>query len=402
MRTFGAVTGISLDTVDSSMPAINLPKRLAVQWKARADRAPTLDFTSSLYLGAENSWQSLTGWESLTLGKPAALESVPGTRRVERELAALTGCERVLLGPSTLHLFWDLFGFLARRGMSIFLDAGSYPIAQWGVERAASYGAPVRVFPQHDHRALGSLLKNAPGKPVVVADGYNPLRGSSAPVAAYLECAKRMGGLVVLDDTQALGIFGHSQSKEQPYGNEGGGSLRRAGVRDDQVVLVSSLAKGFGAPLAMLGGSEAVTAAFEFESETRMHCSPPSAAVVAAAGHALAVNRRYGEVLRKQLAQRVAHFRLRLRDLNVIATGGLFPVQPLRLPEDIDVGGLHEALLAGGLQTVLHQSTNGADWRISFIITTKHSAGDIDWAVASLANAMVRGAPRRTSRLKRF
>lgn len=364
-------------------------------------RAP-IDFTSSLYLGMEHAWQSLTRWERLTLGKPAALESVPGTRRVEQELAALTGCERVLLAPSTLHLFWDLFAFLARRGMSIFLDAGSYPIVQWGVERAASGGAPVKVFRQHDHRALSSLLKTAAGKPVVVADGYSPLRGSSAPVAAYLECVKPMGGLVVIDDTQALGIFGHSPSTEQPYGNEGGGSLRRAGVRDGQVVVVSSLAKGFGAPLAMLGGSEAMTAAFEFESATRMHCSPPSAAVVAAASHALGVNRRYGEALRRQLAQRVAHFRLRLRDLNVIATGGPFPVQPLRMPEKIDVGALHEALLASGVQTVLHRGTNGADLRISFIITTKHSAGDIDWAVASLADALVRVASSRTKRVKRF
>ena len=366
------------------------------------DRAPTLDFTSSLYLGAEHAWRSLTRWEKLTLGKPAALESPPGIRPVERELAALIGCERVLLAPSTLHLFWDLFGFLARRGMSIFLDAGSYPIARWGVERAAGCGAPVRVFRQHDHRALRSLLKSAAGKPVVVADGYSPLRGSSAPVAAYVECVKPMAGLVVIDDTQALGIFGHSQSTEQPYGKEGGGSLRRAGVRDGQVVVVSSLAKGFGAPLAMLGGGEDVTAAFEFESATRMHCSPPSAAVVAAASHALAVNRRFGEALRRQLAQRVGHFRLRLRDLKVIATEGLFPVQPLRMPERIDVGALHQALFARGVQTVLHRSTKGADLRISFIITTKHSAGDIDWAVASLADAMVRVASSRTKRVSAF
>lgn len=398
MRTFGGVTTIdsTLDTVDSSTPAIHLPMGFTVQRRARVDRVPTRDFTSSLYLGAEHSWQSLARWEGLTLGKPAALESVPGTHQVELELATLTGCEQVLLAPSTLHLFWDLFGFLARRGTSIFLDAGAYPIAHWGVERAAGCGAPVKVFPQHDHRALRSLLKSAKGKPVVVADGYSPLHGSSAPVAAYLECVKPMGGLVVLDDTQALGIFGHSQSKEQPYGSQGGGSLRRAGVRDNQVVLVSSVAKGFGAPLAMLGGSKAVITAFESESVTRMHCSPPSAAVVVAASHALAVNRRYGDALRKQLAQRVAHFRLKLRDLNVIATGGLFPVQPLTMPEQIDVRVLHEALLARGLQAVLHRSTDGADLRISFIITTRHSAGDIDWAVASLADAMAKVASRRT------
>jgi 8-amino-7-oxononanoate synthase len=361
--------------------------------RAEANRAPTLDFTSALYLGVEHAWESLTRWERLTLGKPAALESLPSVRPVERELAALTGCERVLLAPSTLHLFWDLFGALARRGVSIFLDAGSYPIAWWGVERAVGYGTPVRVFPQHDYQALRSLLKSAVGRqPVVVADGYCPVRGRAAPVAAYLECVKPMGGLLVLDDTQALGIFGHSQETERPYGKEGGGSLRRAGVRDGRVILVSSLAKAFGAPLAMLGGSEGVTAGFELESATRMHCSPPSAAAIAAASHALAINRHCGEALRRQLAQRVAHFRERLKDLNVIASAGLFPVQPLSMSQQIDAGGLHKALFKRGLQTVLHRGRSGTDIRISFIITARHTAEDIDRAVASLADAMV---PRR-------
>ena len=54
-------------------------------------------------------------WDRLTLGKPAALESPPGAREVEGELAALTGCERAVLAPSTLHLFWDLFGILAKQ-----------------------------------------------------------------------------------------------------------------------------------------------------------------------------------------------------------------------------------------------------------------------------------------------
>jgi len=371
------------------MSTIHLQKRLAVQPTTQVSRVPVLDFTSALYLGAEHAWRCLPRWERLTLGKPAVLESPPGARAVERELAALTDCERVLLAPSTLHLFWDLFGTLARRNVSIFLDAGSYPIARWGVERAAGCGTAVRVFQQHDHRALRSLLKKAAGKrPVVVADGYCPLRGAPAPVSAYLDCVKPMGGLVVLDDTQALGIFGHSQSMEEPYGRQGGGSLRRAGVRDDQVVLVSSLAKAFGAPLAMLGGSEAVCAGFELESATRMHCSPPSAALIGAASHALAINRHYGEALRRRLAQRVAHFRVRLRDLNLIATGGLFPVQSLRLSERIDAGALHEALFARGLQTVLHPGRNGAGMRISFIITTRHTMGDIDRALASLADAM--------------
>jgi 8-amino-7-oxononanoate synthase len=61
-----------------------------------------LDFTSALYLGLEHASWSLPGWERLTLGKPAALQEVPGADQVQRELAEVTGCERVLLGASVL------------------------------------------------------------------------------------------------------------------------------------------------------------------------------------------------------------------------------------------------------------------------------------------------------------
>ena len=80
-----------------------------------------LDFTSALYLGLEHGAARSVRWDRLTLGKPAALEAPPGAREVEGKLAALTGCGRALLAPSTLHLFWDLFGILAKRDVMIFL-----------------------------------------------------------------------------------------------------------------------------------------------------------------------------------------------------------------------------------------------------------------------------------------
>src|ERR1700760_3318627 len=99
-----------------------------------------LDFTSALYSGFEHASSTLTGWERLTLGKPAALEEIAGAPQVQRELAALTGCERVLLGTSTLHLFCDLFAMLARRKVTIWIDDATYPIARWGTDRAVTAG----------------------------------------------------------------------------------------------------------------------------------------------------------------------------------------------------------------------------------------------------------------------
>ena len=113
-----------------------------------------LDFTSALYLGMGHSSRSLPPFERLTLGKPAALDAPPGSGAVERDLAALTGCDRALLAPSTLHLYWDIFGMFLSGGVSIFLDAGSYPVARWGVERARAAGTPMRAFRQHSPDAL--------------------------------------------------------------------------------------------------------------------------------------------------------------------------------------------------------------------------------------------------------
>ena len=66
-----------------------------------------IDFTSALYLGLHHPSWALRQWSQFTTGVPAALASPPDAQVVAKELAALQGCEWGLLGPSTLHLFWD-------------------------------------------------------------------------------------------------------------------------------------------------------------------------------------------------------------------------------------------------------------------------------------------------------
>src|SRR5262245_64902371 len=104
-------------------------------------RSAVLDFTSALYLGLLHPSRVLRPWTQLTTGVPAALAPPPGAVAVTARLAALQGCERATLGTSTLHLFWDLFGLFPAREIAIYLDAGTYAIAGWGVERAAARGA---------------------------------------------------------------------------------------------------------------------------------------------------------------------------------------------------------------------------------------------------------------------
>lgn len=372
-----------------------------------------LDFTSALYLGMCHASSSLRPWPQLTRGVPAALATPSISTRVAREVAALLGCEQAVLSPSTLHLFFDLFGLLPASKVIIYMDNGIYPIGRWGVERAAGRGAVVRVFPHNDADALLRLLKrdaHQRKRPVIVTDGWCPTSGQFAPAADYFDLAAKFGGRLIIDDTQALGIFGQAPSLVAPYGHGGGGILRWYGIAGPQVLIISSMSKGFGAPIAALAGSEHTVRWFKEHSDTLQHCSPPSLAGVHAAEQALSLNHRYGETLRLHLAGLVRHFRNRLARAGFCASGGIlgdilgdiFPFQTLspaasssihrgRQPRRltyhayIHAQDLHQQLLRLGIKTVLRQGRQqGEGGRISFLITARHSFQDIDRAVEAI------------------
>ena len=350
-----------------------------------------IDFTSALYLGLRHPSSALGAWPALTQGRPAARGEPAGAAGVAAELARLQGCENATLLPSTVHLFRDLFRLLAEERVVILCDAAMYPIARWGVESAAAAGVPTHSFPHHDAAALARLARRvarAKRRPVVVTDGYCPGCGRAAPIAVYAEIARRGGGYLVLDDTQALGILGDAPHRTNPYGNGGGGSLRWHGVSGPHIIVGSSLAKGFGAPLAVLAGSAQLVDRFRAHSETRVHCSPPSVAVIHAARHALVVNRRDGAALRRRLGEMVA----RLWRW-IAAAGGdgsavmSFPVLSCSFRNGIDVTAVQRHLLQSGVRALLTRACNGTAARLSFIVTALHDLMQIDLAGRALVCA---------------
>jgi 8-amino-7-oxononanoate synthase len=229
--------------------------------------------------------------------------------------------------------------------------------------------------------------------PVVVADGFCPSCGTRAPIEAYLDVVRDRLGTLVIDDTQALGILGASPSARFPYGTGGGGSLRHAGVIDAAVIIVSSLAKAFGAPIAAIAGSARSIAAFVGRSDTRIHCSPPSAAALHAAARALALNASVGERLRGTLWGLVRRFRGLLEAAGLPVGQGLFPVQTIPFVPGINANALHRSLRSRGIATILQGDHHGLGNRVSFIITSRHRSEELEHAVATLATAM-RAAPR--------
>lgn len=345
-----------------------------------------LDFTSALYLDLQHASRSLPAWERLTEGRPAALEERPLDECVARDLAALQGCQAAILGTSTLHLFWDLGGLFA--GAPFLVDAGTYAVGWWGAERAQARGSLLRSFGHYDAESLGEALGTIPRgtRPIILFDGFCPGCGRAAPVPSFLELTRPSGAVLLIDDTQSLGVHGHSASARNPYGFGGGGSPRRWGISDERVLFVSSLAKAFGAPIAAISGSAGLVHAVRAHSATRVQCSPPSAAHASAALAALRINRQVGDRLRDELLRRVLGFRCALEQCGLRARGGTFPVQTLEGIANSE--SVHAALMTLGVRTVLHRSLAKSPALISFVITAKHRSASLKYAAECIAKAV--------------
>lgn len=357
------------------------------------------DFTSALYLGLTHSSRSLPGWRQLSLGRPALLEEPPGAEQLAVGLSQLQGTEQAVVLPSTLHLFLDVFEYLAVAGTAIYMDSASYPIARWGAERAALRGVPLVSFGRHNPRdLLRQLTRGAHQglRPLVVSDGICPANGQLAPLGEYLEMIRHFGGLLLLDDTQALGVLGGDPDKRVPYGFGGGGSLRYLGLTEPDVlphiVIGASLAKAFGVPMAVLSGSRGLIQRFKAQSLSRLHCSPPSAAVIQSAQSALALNLRYGDSLRVRLLANVQRLQRGLGDMGLVADGGFFPVQTLQPIAGVTAPGLHQALMQREVKTLLLKPRAESAARVGMVINASHDFTDIDTCLGQLEESLVSGS----------
>jgi 8-amino-7-oxononanoate synthase len=352
----------------------------------RGKRLPEeLDFTCSLYLGLRHSSSVLGPFDALTSGRPSALREAPELEAAAAALARLVGAERGLLIPSSLHLFWDLFTVLGRRRITWHCDDRMYPIAEWGVQRSRCAGAPACSFPHHDADWLRwqlSAFQVRGHRPAVVTDGYCPGCQRFAPLADYLACVRARGGLLIIDDTQALGLFGRGLGPSDPFGSGGAGSLAALGLElGNDVLIGSSLAKAFGVPAAAVMGPAALVRELEAASETRVHCSPPSLVVARALMHALAVNSERGDALRQRLSRSIRHLQGAFAAFGLDLGTQVFPLQSLSGMSGRRAREAHGRLEREGLRAVLHRPRcDELAARLGFLVTAVHDLRQLERA----------------------
>ena len=355
------------------------------------------DFTSSLYLGMKHSSAELNGWEQLTTGVPAVLNEPPASLQVSKHAAHMQGLEAGVSAPSTLHLYSDLFELLSKKQIVLFIDEKIYPVSRYGIEKLSAHRIQVQPFRHFDAMHLDRLVRtkiNSSVMPVVMSDGWCPLCGKVAPVKDYIDIVRPLRGNIIIDDTQAFGILGERSHNATPYGIGGGGTLKWLNIYDDSIVTVTSLAKAFGVPMAIMSGTSGFILAFKEASKTRVHSSPVSLVHLQAALNAFRINYHKGDQLRSRLWQNVCLLKNKLKESGIQQGGGIFPVQNISCRSRHETIKLFDRLKKNMIRTILISQHDGRLPVISSIIRCDHTTRDI----AALANLVGKEIPYVESR----
>lgn len=315
-----------------------------------------IDFTSSLYLGMKHGSAELKTWQQLTAGVPAALYEHDLSKQVGTYVAHMQGLEAGISATSTLHLYWDLFGLLSDKQTVLFIDEKVYPVSKYGIEKLIVKKIPIHTFNHLEANHLAELVKKKLRKfktPVVITDGWCPQCAKHAPINEYLKIIKPYNGNVVLDDTQAFGILGENKSKIIPYGFGGGGILKWLNVHDSNIISITSLAKGFGVPMAVISSNTSFITSFKERSETRVNSSPVSIAHLTAAINAFRINTGSGEQRRAKLWSNISLLKTELRKSGIKLNGSIFPVQSICDTDAQKMMHLYKKLKKEKIKTVL-------------------------------------------------
>lgn len=326
----------------------------------------------------KHSSSKLAGWPQLTPGFPSALYESPQSVYTGNHIAAMQNLASGIIAPSTLHLYIDLFNFLSTKKITVFIDEKIYAVSKFGIESLMVNKIPVYTFKHFD---ADDLLKNVKQKtkfttPIVFTDGLCPACGKVAPVNDYATIVQQHSGIIIIDDTQAFGILG-SGKDSFIYGYGGGGILRWLNVPAENIVTIVSLAKAFGAPVAVISGSQNFTAAFKQESKTRESSSPVSNAHLNAATNAININQKTGDHKRKQLLTNILLLKHDMENSGLRLSAGLFPVQSIVNLSLSETNYLFNKLAEYSFKTVLTKRHMDEKPVLTCIINCGHSKSQI-------------------------
>jgi 8-amino-7-oxononanoate synthase len=249
---------------------------------------PVISFASNDYLGlAAHPEVRRAAIDAIERFGTGALASrlVVGTRSLHRELesqlAAWKQTESALVFSSGYAANLGVIASLAEQDVTLFSDALNHASVIDGCRLAK---ARTLVYRHHDLEHLQTLLRQTPGRKIVVTESVFSMDGDAAPLPALAQLCIEHGALLVLDEAHAA--LGPTLTEN----------------RDLQVLHVGTLSKTLGSLGGFVAGSRQLIELLVNRARTFIFTTGLSPADTAAALAALRIcQSQEGERLRLRL-----------------------------------------------------------------------------------------------------
>src|SRR5579875_1500283 len=350
-----------------------------------------------------NNYLGLTGDERVKQGARDALErygtGLTGSRflngttdlhlELERELAQWLGTEAALVFTTGHQANLGAIGTLLGPGDTVVVDSGDHASI---LDGAILSRAKLRAFRHNRLDLLDKQLGRAGedgGGVLVVVDGVFSMEGDIAPLPEIVECCRRHGARLMVDEAHALGVLGA----------RGAGASELLGVEEQVDLRMATFSKSLASCGGVIAGAAEVIEFLRIQSRPFMFTASGVPAAVGAALAAVRICRSdEGPALFARVLENARYLQRGLHDLAFrvvqptrLPGGGeaLTPVVPVEVGDDWKAVFLWKALYEAGVfvNVALHPAVPPAGALLRTSVMATHDQSVLDEALAVFKQA---------------
>ncbi len=347
-----------------------------------------LNFCANNYLGLasleELAEAAIAGVKKYGFGE-ASVRFIVGTsiihKDLEDEICKFFGMEEAVTYTSCFDANIGLFETILKEGDAVFSDELNHASIIDGIRLCKAQRFCYKNSDMEDlEKQLKTCLANAqPRRMLIATDGVFSMDGTTAKLKEICDLADKYGALVMVDDSHASGVLGHT----------GRGSIEQAGVMGRVDILTSTFGKALGgAGGGFTAGQKEIIQVLHQRSRTALFSNslPP---MIASA--ALYVLQNYDNKFiknREKLEENTKYFREKMEGLGFSLSGdGKHPITSVMLIEETVARDMASALFKKGVYVrgFTYPIVPKGKARIRVQISAAHTKEQMDQAVASFA-----------------
>jgi len=243
---------------------------------------------------------------------------------LEERLAAFAHREAALTFSTGFQVNLGVLSCLLGRHDAAVLDSFDHACILDGAR--LGFGKILK-FRHNDMESLEQKLAAVPegwGR-LIVVDGVFSMEGDLAPLPAIVECKRRHGARLMVDDAHGLGVLGA----------HGRGTAEHFGVESDVDLVMGTFSKSLAAVGGFIAGDAYVIEHIKHNARAQIFSAAPPPSSIAAALKALEIVEREPE-RRKALWENTEYMMRELAGLGFDTGDSESPVIPLVIGEDMD------------------------------------------------------------------